>query len=125
LLLAISVGVGGFFGAILRYYLSSYFNSSLHLINIPIGTLSVNIIGSFVMGFLFALFRDIEISEPIKLFLTTGLLGALTTYSTFALETLLLLESGNISTALFSVTLNIFGTVFAVWVGTLIYATFS
>ena len=107
----LAIGSGGFLGAVLRAYLNGFINSRIHHA-LPLGTLGVNLIGSFIMGALFAYFMYTNIlSVHAKSFLTTGLLGALTTYSTFAMETFFLLEGGSIVLALSNMALNMFGTV--------------
>jgi CrcB protein len=111
------VGFGGFLGAITRYLLTIFFNNLIFFYSIPIGTLFVNLIGSLIMGFLFAIFQNLEIESNLKFMLTTGFLGALTTFSTFALETFLLLEKKEYLTALISISFNLFGTIIAVVLG--------
>ncbi|MBO0377704.1 fluoride efflux transporter CrcB [Staphylococcus warneri] len=75
--------IGGAFGALMRY-LFSFFN---HGHDIPIGTLSVNLIGGFFMGFLSALTIKLFNNSPLlKKAVTTGFMGALTTFSTFQFE---------------------------------------
>lgn len=107
----IAIGSGGFIGAVLRAYLSGMISHKVPHI-LPFGTLGVNLIGSFIMGCLFAYFMYSNIfSVHMKSFLTTGVLGALTTYSTFAMETFWLLEGGSIILALTNMALNLFGTV--------------
>jgi len=105
------IGSGGFIGAVLRVYINGLISHKVpHLL--PFGTLGVNLIGSFIMGCLFAYFMYTTIfSVHMKSFLTTGLLGALTTYSTFAMETFWLLEGGSIVLALTNMVLNVFGTI--------------
>jgi CrcB protein len=105
------IGSGGFIGAVLRVYINGLISHKVpHLL--PFGTLGVNLIGSFIMGCLFAYFMYTTIfSVHMKSFLTTGLLGALTTYSTFAMETFWLLEGGSIVLALTNMALNVFGTI--------------
>jgi len=105
------IGSGGFVGAVLRVYINGLISHKVpHLL--PFGTLGVNLIGSFIMGCLFAYFMYTTIfSVHMKSFLTTGLLGALTTYSTFAMETFWLLEGGSIVLALTNMALNVFGTI--------------
>jgi CrcB protein len=109
----LAVGIGGFFGAVSRYLISGFFVGY----SFPLGTLLVNLIGSFLMGTLFALSRKVDIDEPLRLALTTGFLGALTTFSTFSLETLNLLQRGEITLGITSILLNVFGTIFAVFLG--------
>jgi len=107
----LAIGSGGFLGAVLRAYLNGVISHRLSH-ELPYGTLGVNLIGSFIMGILVAYFMYTSFfSLHAKSFLSTGLLGALTTYSTFAIESLLLLQGGHILLAFANVTLNAFGTI--------------
>jgi CrcB protein len=108
----LAIGSGGFIGAVLRAYFNGLISHKLPH-ELPFGTLGVNLIGSFLMGLLIAYFMYTTIfSLHAKSFLSTGILGALTTYSTFAIESFLLLESGHIFLALANISLNAFGTIF-------------
>lgn len=108
----LAIGSGGFIGAVLRAYFNGLISHKLPH-DIPFGTLGVNLLGSFFMGLLIAYFMYTTLfSLHAKSFLSTGILGALTTYSTFAIESFLLLESGHIVLALANVSLNAFGTIF-------------
>jgi CrcB protein len=97
----LSIALGGAIGAVTRFWLSGLaekYNSS----DFPIGTLSVNIIGSFLIGVLFIVFADkIQIADQWRPVLMIGFLGAMTTFSTFSLDALLLFQQGNYNTALF------------------------
>ncbi|MCM3650949.1 fluoride efflux transporter CrcB [Metabacillus litoralis] len=75
------VGVGGFFGAIARFYLSQMLNNKSSF-RIPIGTLTVNLVGAFLLGII----TGIEANTMIALFFGTGFMGAFTTFSTLKLE---------------------------------------
>ncbi|MFC7392727.1 fluoride efflux transporter CrcB [Scopulibacillus cellulosilyticus] len=75
------VGVGGFFGAISRYWVSSKFNKKGKS-SFPYGTLLVNLIGSFLLGLISAS----RLASSWQLLLGTGFMGAFTTFSTFKLE---------------------------------------
>jgi fluoride exporter len=113
----LAIGSGGFIGAVLRAYLNGLISHRVPH-DLPYGTLGVNLIGSFIMGALIAYFMYTSIfSVHLKSFLTTGILGALTTYSTFAIESFLLIEGGSIGLALLNISLNLFGTIFMAGVG--------
>ena len=108
----LAIGSGGFIGAVLRAYLNGLISHRVPH-DLPYGTLGVNLIGSFIMGLLIAYFMYTTIfSLHVKSFLSTGILGALTTYSTFAIESFFLLNSGHIALALVNISLNAFGTIF-------------
>jgi len=107
----LAIGSGGFIGAVLRAYLNGVISHRLPH-DLPFGTLGVNLIGSFVMGVLVAYFMYSNyFSLHVKSFLSTGILGALTTYSTFAIETVMLLGGGNVALAAVNIVLNALGTV--------------
>jgi len=107
----LAIGSGGFIGAVLRAYLNGVISQKVPH-ELPFGTLGVNLIGSFIMGVLVAYFMHSTLfSVHAKSFLSTGILGALTTYSTFAIESFLLLEGGSIVLGLTNMLLNVAGTV--------------
>ncbi|MDP4174550.1 MAG: fluoride efflux transporter CrcB [Bacteroidota bacterium] len=114
------VFVGGGIGAVTRYLLSSYIQKAFSP-GFPFGTLTVNILGCLIIGLLMTIFEDRFIVQPaLRLLLTVGFLGGLTTYSTFSFETVALLQEGNY----FSGFMNILGTTFtclcSTWIGILI-----
>ncbi len=104
---ALAVGCGGFIGAISRYLLSIFINR-INPVNFPVSTLIINLIGSFLIGMLTQLFSMMYPSNKrLLLFLTTGILGGFTTFSTFSLETVNLYQNGNTLFAVLNVALSI------------------
>lgn len=83
----------------------------------PFGTLLVNVLGSFLMGVIYALGQMSHISPELKALIGIGLLGALTTFSTFSNETLLLLQEGDWLKATLNVVLNLSLCLFMVYLG--------
>ena len=115
--LAIIVGLGGFLGAFSRYIISTFF-SKIFQGNFPYGTLSVNILGALLIGFIMEFsINSPMISQHTKLFLTTGVLGGLTTFSTFSYETIKLLSSGNFLLSIQNIVLNLGCSLFFVVLG--------
>lgn len=94
------IGAGGFIGAILRYLVSG---AVPKISEIPAGTLTVNSIGSFVLAAL--TFTSVE--GTIRFFVSIGMLGSFTTFSTFAFESFKLLEEGESQYFLLNIALNV------------------
>lgn len=107
----LAIGLGGFLGSIARAYAVHFTNKHVPM-EFPLGILLVNLVGSFIIGLLFAYFSNYTVSTNLKAFLTTGFLGALTTYSTFAIESYLLFGT-SLYLAITNITLNLIGTIVA------------
>ncbi len=107
----LAVGLGGFFGAMMRFYVNLIIGKNFPH-DLPLATLSVNVVGSFIIGLLIGLFLYYTPHEWLKLFLITGFLGALTTYSTFAIETFFLLNS-SLWLGIVNIVLNLVGSIVA------------
>lgn len=91
----LAIGTGSFLGGIARYLLSRWLQG-LFLTAFPVGTLSVNVVGSFLIGIFYGYFEQYPLLSPeIRMFLTVGFCGGFTTFSTFANENLMLLRQGN------------------------------
>ena len=117
LLQVLYVGIGGFIGAALRYLISQC-TSKACISQMPYGTLIVNVIGAILIGFIMELSLSTNsISPNMRLFLTTGIMGGLTTFSSFSYETMGLFSKGNISLGLLNVCLNLFLSLGGVLVG--------
>jgi CrcB protein len=114
------IAAGGATGALMRYWMSNGVYAILGR-GFPYGTLTVNVVGSLLMGFCYVfMIERMDVSVEWRAALMIGLLGAFTTFSTFSIETLNLLESGEQLKAalniLFSVTLCIIGC----WLGIIV-----
>ena len=118
-LLIFAVGAGGFLGAISRFLLATGVQK-LAGSTFPYGTLTVNVLGSFIIGFLFLYFEQ-TVSPTQKALLMTGFLGALTTFSTFSLETVLMLQNSLYIKALANVSVNAALSIAATLLGMMLF----
>ncbi len=117
--LLLAVGTGGFIGAVLRFLISGWVQR-LSPTLFPVGTLSVNILGSFIIGFM-ALYFESVVAPHQKALVITGMLGALTTFSTFSLETLTMLQGGLWGRVTMNVTLNVVLCITATMFGMMLF----
>lgn len=109
--------IGGGFGSLARYLLSGW-AQRLSSGSFPLGTLTVNVAGCLLLGFLAAALGDkVLVREEIRIAVTVGLLGGFTTFSTFGLETFMLLNDGQPLRAAANVCLSVGLGLFAVWSG--------
>ncbi len=112
------VGIGGFIGSVLRYTISGWVQQTTKSIGFPYGTLAVNVIGCFIIGFLAQLaeVRGVFASEA-RLFVFVGILGGFTTFSSFGNETLNLARDSQMLSALANIGANVVIGLFVVWLG--------
>ena len=112
----IYIAIGGSLGSILRFSFSNF--CKLYFPFFPIGTLLINVLGSFFIGLLISFLNNKEVSELlIRYFLIIGLLGAFTTFSAFSIETLDMYKHNGLSLSLLYVMLSIILSVFAAYIG--------
>lgn len=112
----LAVGVGGFFGSIFRYLITHYINISSQS-TFPFGTLTVNLVGSFLVGIFIAAALQGDLSKSMRLLLATGFCGGFTTFSSFSYEFFSLLQHGQAGYAfLYATTSFVLGLAF-VWLG--------
>ena len=116
----LAIAAGGGVGALLRYWVSTGTHALLGR-GFPYGTLTVNVLGSLMMGFLYVWLLDRIVTGPVvRAFLLIGLLGGFTTFSTFSIESLNLIEAGHVLKALVNVLLSVTVCITAAGLGVLI-----
>lgn len=114
------IGAGGFIGSVARYFVSRL-NLVVSFLAIPVGTLLVNVLGSFIIGFLSGIAGKSELlTEEWRLFLMVGICGGFTTFSTFTSENLTLLHNGQFMSLFLYTTASLVLGFAAVYLG---YAT--
>ena len=113
----LAIAFGGALGALSRYWLTvsiERFNST----GFPLGTFVVNLLGSFLIGLLYIILAEkLSVGDQWRPVIITGFLGAMTTFSTFSLDALLLFQQGQYNTALFYVLSSVMICIFAAYVG--------
>lgn len=120
----LAVLIGGGVGSVARWYISLKLNPTSSLI--PIGTLTVNLVGAFIIGLVIALFNRMTHWDPVwKMLLTTGFCGGMTTFSTFSLEVVYMLQDGRFGAALLNIALNLFGSIALTIIGFMLVSWYS
>ncbi len=114
------VGAGGFFGSIARYLTSLFFNRFFET-SFPISTFTVNILGSFLIGIIYA-FSDKSnfLSPELRMFLAVGFCGGFTTFSSFAFESLSQINNQMFFQMAIYISLSIFFGLLATYLGVLL-----
>lgn len=112
----VSICVGASAGALLRWQLGLWLNTGTAFL--PWGTLAANLVGGYLIGVALAVFQSLPHLDPTwRLALVTGFLGALTTFSSFSAEVVLLLNQARYATALLTATLHLLGSLLLTIVG--------
>lgn len=104
----IAISAGAAIGANLRWWLGAQYNG--YFLHIPPGTLIANLAGAWLIGLALSFFQDSSLSVEWKLFAVTGLLGALTTFSTFSAEMVSAIQSGRWAWALTGTLVHVIGS---------------
>ena len=119
----LSIALGSVIGAWLRWGISLRFNSVFE--NIPFGTVIVNLIGAFIIGLAVSFFSNSSISPNYKLFVVTGFCGALSTFSTFSVEIVALLQASKFEYAISTIAIHVIGSLIFTVLGILSYQFFT
>ncbi|WP_144550306.1 fluoride efflux transporter CrcB [Bacillus sp. X1(2014)] len=110
-----AVGIGGFFGAILRYLIGKLISPTN---GFPFGTLTINLLGCLFLAWFFTIIVNRrDINPNLKLAIGTGFTGAFTTFSTFSVETLNLIKNHQMNVALLYVLLSVLGGITLALIG--------
>ena len=105
----LAVFIGGGIGSVARWFVSFKLNGTSPLL--PVGTLVVNLVGAFIIGLSIAVFNRMTHLDPVwRILLTTGFCGGLTTFSTFSLEVVYMLQDGRFAAAGLNLLLNLAGS---------------
>ena len=116
----LAIAAGGAVGSVLRFWMSTWVHSFAGR-SFPYGTLTVNILGCLAMGFLFVLFVDrLSDNAVLRAGILIGVLGGFTTFSSFSIETLNLIEQGAWLKAVVNMTGSLLLCVSATWVGVML-----
>ncbi len=118
----LAVALGGAVGAMMRYGVALLVQRFADG-PAPIATWIVNLLGCLLIGFLVPFLKTGNASVPVQLFILTGFLGSLTTFSTFSMESILLWQSGRIELLLLNVLGSVAAGLLLVWLGMKIHQT--
>ena len=118
------VAIGGALGSVARFWISTVVSNRITE-TFPLGTLVVNVTGSFLIGLLAAMSRSNGMSNTTRTFLMVGVCGGYTTFSSFSLQNLQLLQNGNLYYAGLNTALSLVLCMVAVWIGFVAGAAFS
>ena len=116
----ILIGTGGFIGSVLRFYISKLVQN-VFLSSFPYGTFAVNVIGCLLIGIIFGIAeKGTWLTPEWRMFLTVGLCGGFTTFSTFSSESFQLLRDGQLMHVLSYAALSVLLGILAVYIGYMI-----
>ncbi|MHB8453204.1 MAG: fluoride efflux transporter CrcB [Acidiferrobacterales bacterium] len=116
----LAVAIGGAFGSVMRFLMSTWVYALLGR-NFPYGTLAVNVLGCLAMGFLFVLFTDRFANDTVlRAGILIGVLGGFTTFSSFSIETFILIDDGATMKAVLNMAGSLALCIGGTWIGVLL-----
>ena len=116
----LAIAAGGAVGSMLRFLMSTWVHSFASR-GFPYGTMTVNVLGSLAMGFLFVVFLDrLADNAVLRAGILIGALGGFTTFSSFSIETFNLIEQGDLVRAMLNIVGSLILCVSATWLGVMI-----
>lgn len=119
-----AIGVGAVLGAWLRWGLGLWLNPLFP--TVPLGTLAANLLGGYLVGAAVTLFQlNVDLSPELRLFFITGVLGALTTFSTFSAEVVALIQRAEYGWAVGAASIHVFGSLLMTGLGILTIQKFA
>jgi len=111
------VGIGGFMGSILRFWVGTYIGQRMGT-RFPYGTFLINVTGSFLIGFVMTVLTEkTQLSPNWRYLIPIGFIGGYTTFSTFEFETLRAMQDGQFAISLLYVALSVLAGFLMVWMG--------
>lgn len=114
---AVAVALGGALGALTRWWVSEALHSGAPDARFPWGTFTVNLVGALFLGLLYGVFQHVEVSAQLRAFMTVGVLGAFTTFSTFSFEAVALAHGGAPGRAAVYLGTSVVAGVLLAWLG--------
>lgn len=114
---AVAVAVGGALGALARWWLSDSLQGGTPDLRFPWGTLTVNLLGALLLGLLYGALQHLQVSDELRAFMTIGVLGAFTTFSTFSFEAVALADGGALGRAALYLGTSVVLGVLLAWLG--------
>lgn len=115
----LAIAIGSILGGWLRWLVGLRLNSIYP--TIPLGTVCVNLVGGFIIGFAIAFFAQSQMHPNVKLFIVTGFCGGLTTFSTFSVEIVTLIQQGRLNMAMLAIGIHVIGALLFTFLGMLTY----
>lgn len=117
----IAIFIGGGLGSLMRYVVQLLLHERISAYHFPWATLTVNIVGGFLIGLFYTLSAKFTLPDEWRLFLTAGICGGFTTFSTFSNDNLIMIRHGDIWMCLIYIILSVTLGIIACFIGGALY----